>query len=68
MISKKDFKNFQVYLDCATESTEQIFTAEILYPKLISRWFCYIFSFHNLIDRLAKKTDIYIHNLQPRQD
>ena len=32
MMSKQDFKNFQVYLDCATESTQQIFTAVFL-PK-----------------------------------
>ena len=32
MMSKQDFKNFQVYLDCATDSTQQIFTAVFL-PK-----------------------------------
>ena len=31
-MSKQDFKNFKVYLDCATESTQQIFTAVFL-PK-----------------------------------
>ena len=60
-MSKQDFKNVQVYLNCATESTQQIFTAVFL-PKahIKGAWFSQIFSFHNLIDRLAKNTDIYI--------
>ena len=50
MMSKQDFKNFQVYLDCATESTQQIFTAVFLPKAHIKGDF----------DRLAKNTDIYI--------
>ena len=48
-MSKQDFKNFQVYLDCATESTQQIFTAVFLPKAHIKGDFA-----------IAKNTDIYI--------
>ena len=66
MISKQDFKNFQVYLDCAKESTQQIFTAVFLPKAHIKGDFPISSHFiSSLIDQPRRQ--IYTYN-QPPQD